>query len=33
MKFVDPALLGLSASLLTTWMLSMVNVGWFTDQV
>ena len=30
MKFANPAPLGLSGFALTTWMLSMVNVGWFT---
>ena len=30
MKFANPAPLGLSGFALTTWMLSMVNAGWFT---
>jgi succinate-acetate transporter protein len=30
MKFANPAPLGLSSFALTTWMLSMVNAGWFT---
>jgi succinate-acetate transporter protein len=29
-KFANPAPLGLSSFALTTWMLSMVNAGWFT---
>ena len=30
MKYANPAPLGLSGFALTTWMLSMVNAGWFT---
>ena len=30
MKLANPAPLGLSGFALTTWMLSMVNAGWFT---
>lgn len=30
MKLANPAPLGLTGFALTTWMLSMVNVGWFT---
>jgi succinate-acetate transporter protein len=30
MKFANPAPLGLTGFALTTWMLSMVNAGWFT---
>lgn len=29
MKFANPAPLGLSGFALTTWLLSMINVGWF----
>jgi uncharacterized protein len=32
MKFANPAPLGLSGFALTTWMLSMVNAGWFTGD-
>ena len=31
MKLANPAPLGLTGFALTTWMLSMVNVGWFTS--
>ena len=30
MKLANPAPLGLTGFALTTWMLSMVNAGWFT---
>ena len=32
MKLANPAPLGLSGFALTTWMLSMVNAGWFTSS-
>jgi uncharacterized protein len=32
MKLANPAPLGLSGFALTTWMLSMVNAGWFTGS-
>ena len=31
MKLANPAPLGLTGFALTTWMLSMVNAGWFTS--
>lgn len=31
-KFINPAPLGLSGFALTTWLLSMVNIGWFSGS-